>query len=276
MLEVASWPQLREPVLVVALQGWVDAGLAGEQAVEVLRSQSPSARRFARLDLADLVDLQQTRPTTEIVGGATRRIVWPELECVAGAVGRDLVLVTGPEPSLRWPSVVAGLVDLALRLDVVVAYGLGAMPTVTTHRRPVEVLATATDATLAEQVGALRTDYAGMTGLQTALLVALGAAGIPGVGLWAQVPHYLAGGPSPPAARALLDRLARLTGITVDLDPLDRTLAEYLDSVEANLAERPEVAGFVEAIEAQLPADVGGDDLIGEIERYLRSRPDSD
>jgi proteasome assembly chaperone (PAC2) family protein len=276
MLEVATWPQLREPMLVVALQGWVDAGMAGEQAVGILRSQSPAARRFARIDLADLVDLQQTRPGIAIEGGTTRRIVWPEIEIVAGSVGRDLVLVTGPEPSLRWPSMVAGLVDLAVRLDVVVAYGLGAMPTVTTHRRSVEVLATATDASLAEQVGALRTDYAGITGLQTALLVALGEAGIPGVGLWAQVPHYLAGSPSPPAARALLDRLARLAGVTVDLDPLDGALAEYLDSVEANLADRPEVAGFVEAIEAQLPPEGADDDLIGEIERYLRSRPDPD
>ena len=189
MLEVETWPELREPVLVVALQGWVDAGMAGSEAVDLMREQLDAGRRFARLDLADLVDLQQTRPEVAIAEGTTRRVSWPEIECVAGRIGRDVVLVTGPEPSLRWPSVIRALVDLADRVGVVVAYGLGAMPAVTTHRRPVEVLATATDESLAEQVGALRTDYVGATGLQTALLVALGEAGIPAVGLSVSYTH---------------------------------------------------------------------------------------
>lgn len=276
MLEVETWPELREPVLVVALQGWVDAGMAGSEAVDLMREQLDAGRRFARLDLADLVDLQQTRPEVAIAEGTTRRVSWPEIECVAGRIGRDVVLVTGPEPSLRWPSVIRALVDLADRVGVVVAYGLGAMPAVTTHRRPVEVLATATDESLAEQVGALRTDYVGATGLQTALLVALGEAGIPAVGLWGQVPHYLAGSPSPPATRAVLDRLVRLSGIEVDLGPLDRRVERYGGKVEAGLAERPDVAELVQAIEAEHPSMPSGDDLVDEIERYLRSQPDED
>jgi proteasome assembly chaperone (PAC2) family protein len=276
VVEVETWPELREPVLVVALQGWVDAGMAGAHAVDTVREQMGSARRFARLDLSDLVDLQQTRPEVEIVEAGTRRISWPEIECVAGRTGRDVVLVTGPEPSLRWPSVIGELVEVASGLGVVVAYGLGAMPAVTTHRRPVEVLATATDESLAEQVGALRTDYSGITGMQTALLVALGEVGIPSVGLWAQVPHYLAGSPSPPAAHAVLERLVRLTGIEVDMAPLEREMERYSVKVEAGLADRPDVAELVDAIEAEHPSIPSADELADEIEQFLRSRPDQD
>jgi proteasome assembly chaperone (PAC2) family protein len=267
---------LRQPVLIVALQGWVDAGMAGSRGAEVVREQMTEARRFARLDLADLVDLQQTRPDVEIVEGLTKRVTWPEIECVAGRAGRDVVVVTGPEPSLLWPAVIAELVAVAQRLGVVAAYGLGAMPSVSTHRRPVEVLATATDEDLAERAGALRTDYVGVTGLQTALLVALGGVGIPAVGLWAQVPHYLAGSPSPPATRAILGRLLELSGIEIDLGPLDRDVERYVVKVEAGLADRPDVAELVQAIETEHPSMPSGDELMTEIEQFLRSQPDQD
>lgn len=276
MLDVDTWPDLRQPVLVVALQGWVDAGLAGSRGVDVLREQLGSARRFGLLDLADLVDLQQTRPDVRIVEGVTRRIAWPRIELVAGRAGRDVVVVTGPEPSLRWPSVIGAIVEAAQRLGVVDAYGLGAMPAVSTHRRPVPVLATATDEALAVRAGALRTDYIGITGLQTALLVALGDVGVPSVGLWGHVPHYLAGSHSPPATRAVLGRLLDLSGLELDLGPLDREVERYAVKVEAGLADRPDVAELVQAIESEHPALPSGDELVSEIERFLRSQPDQD
>ena len=276
MLEVAAWPELRDPVLVLALSGWVDAGMAGAHASALLREQLGAARVFARLDLSDLVDLQQTRPMVEIVEGASRRITWPVLECVAGRAGRDVVLLTGPEPSLRWPSLVAEIVVMARRLGIVGAYGLGALPAVTTHRRPVSVLATVTEPDKVDEYGAMRTDYQGATGLQTALLVALGDAGIPGVGLWAQVPHYVAGNPSPPATRAVLVRLAELTGIECDLSELEEEVDGYVDKVEAGLADRPDVAELVRAIEAEHPEIPSGDDLVSEIEKFLQSRPETD
>jgi proteasome assembly chaperone (PAC2) family protein len=276
VLDVESWPELRDPVLVIALSGWVDAGFAGASAAAMLREQMGAARVFARIDLSDLVDLQQTRPTVHIVEGATRRISWPVIECVAGRAGRDVVLCTGPEPSLRWPSIVAEIVTMAKRLDVRAVYGLGALPAVSTHRRPVPVLATATGAELANEVGALRTDYSGATGLQTTLLVALGEAGLPGVGLWAQVPHYVAGNASPPATHAVLARLCELTGVVMDLDDLARQSVEYVERVESGLADRPDVAELVQAIEAEHPELPSADELASEIERFLRSRPDQD
>jgi proteasome assembly chaperone (PAC2) family protein len=270
-IEVETWPELRGPVLVVALSGWVDAGMAGAGAAAVLADQLDSARRFGRVDLDDDLDFQSTRPTVQLVDGTTRKISWPAIDLVAGARGRDVVLCVGPEPSLHWKACTAGLVEAGRRLGVTRAVLLGGMPAVVSHRRPVSVLATATSRALAQEVGALRADYAGPTGAQTVLQVALGEAGVPAVGLWAQVPHYVSGNPSPPAIRALLAKLQEVAGVEADLARLDAQADAYLAKVEEGLAERPDVAQVVDAIEAgdegELPT---GEELASEIERFLR------
>jgi proteasome assembly chaperone (PAC2) family protein len=265
---------LRDPVLVVALSGWVDAGLAGAGAAAVLSDQLGSAAEFGRVDLTDLVDLQQTRPSVHLVDGATREITWPTVDVVAGRTGRDVVLCRGPEPSLRWRAFSDELVQVSQRLGVRMMFGLGGMPTLVSHRRPVTVLTTATSRSLAQEVGAWRADYTGPTGAQTALQVALGHAGIPGVGLWAQVPHYVSATPSPPAISALLSRLREIAGIETDLSSLDGQVDEYLRRVEEGLSERPDVAEMVDNIEAsedsgEIPT---GDELASEIERFLREQ----
>jgi proteasome assembly chaperone (PAC2) family protein len=272
VLDVDRWPELRDPALVISLTGWVDAGEAGNTAASHLRRHLEAFRPFGRYELGELLDLQQTRPTVELVQGATRKITWPEVQLAAGRAGRDVVLCTGPEPSLRWPAFAEELVDAFVRLDITQAFTLGGMPAVASHRRPVEVLATATSRSLAQEVGAIRTDYRGPTGVQSVLQVRLGEAGIPTVGLWAQVPHYVSASPSPPAVRALLERLRELAGVEVGLDELDEEADEYVEKVEAGLAERPDVADLVQAIEADAEGDVSGDALAAEIERYLRDQ----
>ena len=275
MLEIDAAPRLRNPVLVLAIVGWVDAGEAGARAAAVLGTQLDGAHVFARYPLDDLVDLQQTRPTVTLVDGTTRRITWPTLELVAGRAGRsgrDVVCCIGPEPSLRWPGVAQELVGLARDLGVELAVGLGGMPAVVSHRQAVPVLATATNVALAKEVGAMRGDYHGATGLQTVVQCALGDAGIPALGLWAQVPHYVSATPSPPAVQALLVRLRELTGVAVDLGPLEDQIGEYTARVEESLAERPDVAELVTAIEEQAGGEVSGDELASEIERFLRDQ----
>jgi predicted ATP-grasp superfamily ATP-dependent carboligase len=272
VLDVDTWPQLRDPVLVVALTGWVDAGEAGAVAGASVAANLENGRVFGRYDLTDLVDLQQTRPTVELVDGATRSITWPSIELTAGQSGRDVVVALGPEPSLRWPTVTRELVDAFVRLGVTEAFTLGGMPAVASHRRPVSVQCTASSRSLAQEVGAIRSDYVGPTGIQTVLQVELGDRGIPTVGLWAQVPHYVAGNPSPPAVRALLERLRELTGVRVDLSLLDDQADTYADKVEEGLADRPDVAELVRAIEEQSVDDVSGDALAAEIERFLREQ----
>jgi proteasome assembly chaperone (PAC2) family protein len=269
-IEVDRWPELRAPVLVVALSGWVDAGLAGAGAIAVLAEQLESAGRFGRIDLGDAVDLQQTRPSVKLVDGATREITWPSVELIAGRAGRDVVLCVGPEPSLRWREFTGCIVEAAGRLGVERAVMLGGMPAVVSHRRPVTVLATATSPGLVHEVGALRTDYAGPTGAQTVLQVTLGDAGVPAMGLWAQVPHYVSGNPSPPAIRALLARLREVAAVETELGALDAQADEWAERVESGLAERPDVAELVEAIEAGADEIPTGDELASEIERFLR------
>src|ERR1700755_308168 len=116
MLRVETWPEVRAPVMVFAFQGWVDAGFAGPGAIAALGEALDSARRFGEVDLSELLDLQQPRPTVRIAEGGLRAIEWPRIELWAGSAGRDVVLVHGPEPSLRWASFAAELVDAAQRL----------------------------------------------------------------------------------------------------------------------------------------------------------------
>jgi proteasome assembly chaperone (PAC2) family protein len=272
MIELDTTPALRDPVLVVALTGWVDAGDAGSAAAATLAAQLDGGRVFGRYELAELLDLQQTRPNVELEDGETRHITWPKVELTAGKADRDVVVCTGPEPSLRWPTFTRELVGLFGELGVERAFTLGGMPAVASHRRPVSVLATATSRSLAQEVGAMRTDYEGPTGLQTVLQVALGEAGIPTVGLWAQVPHYVAGNPSPPAVRALLARVGELGNLRVDVSGLDAQADDYAEKVEEGLADRPDVAELVRAIEEEATDEVSGDAIAAEIEQFLRDQ----
>jgi proteasome assembly chaperone (PAC2) family protein len=207
----------------------------------------------------------------------SREIDWPEITLVAGRLGRDVVLVTGPEPSLRWRAVLGELVDVALQLGVSEAFTVGGIPAMASHRRPVSVLATGTDEDLVERAGAWRQDYTGPTGAQSVLQVMLGDAGIPTIALWAQVPHYLSGGASPPAIRAVLERLRDLAGLAVDLDGLDDQAESYVRRVEDGLADRPDVVEVISAIEegadeVDASALPSGDELASEIERFLRDQ----
>jgi predicted ATP-grasp superfamily ATP-dependent carboligase len=272
VLEVELWPELRDPVMVVAFTGWIDAGLAGAGSVAALIDQLEGARRFARIDLEEIADLQQTRPTVHLADGVTREIEWPAVDFVAGrAGGRDVVVCTGPEPSIRWNEFTTTIVETAARLGVEQALLLGGLPAAVSHRRPIKVMATATSHALIQDLGATRVDYNGPTGVQTVLQVALGDADIPAIGLWAEVPHYVAGNPSPPAIRALLERVRELAGMNLELGDFDGQAEEYAARVEEGLAERPDVAEMVRELDVVSETDLPtGDELASEIERFLR------
>ncbi len=262
--------------MVFAFTGWVDAGFAGSGTIAALGEALGSARKFASIDLSELLDLQQTRPTVRIADGGVRAIDWPTVELWAGNAGRDVVIVHGPEPSLRWASFAAEITDAAQRLGVTLGVSVGGMPVLASHRHPVSVFATATSRSFAQELGELRPDYTGPTGLNTVVQHQLGQRGIPAFGLWAQVPQYVAGSPSPPAVRALLGRIVELAHLTVDLDPLDARCEEYTTRVEEGLSQRQDVAELVERLEAATGDVPSGDELVSEIERFLRSQPDQD
>jgi hypothetical protein len=271
VLNVERWPRLREPLMVVSLSGWVDAGMAGAGTVTALREQLVDADEFTAIDLSDHMDLQQTRPNAHWTDDGGRVIEWPEITFVSGKLGRDVVIVSGPEPSLRWPSVSAAIVDVARTLRVRDACTVAGMPSLVSHRRPVPVLATATHHSLAQEIAPLRMAYGGPTGLQTIVQRSLGDADIRSAGLWAQVPQYVSGSPSPPAVRALLRRLAELGRLELDLGPLDARCDAYAARVDAGLAARPEVQEVVDRIDREQGASA--DDLVSEIELFLRQQP---
>ena len=276
-LEVDTWPELRDPIMVVNLSGWLDAGMAGAGAVAVLSEQLDAARVFGRIDLSDLMDLQQTRPSVRLVDGVSREITWPSIELVAGRCGHDVVVCVGPEPSLRWRAVLAEIVEAAQRLGVARAFTVGGHP----ERRVAPAAGarcsrTATEPDLVEETGAWRHDYTGPTGAQSALQVLLGEAGIPTVGLWAQVPHYVAAGPSPPAIRALLARLRELGGVQVDLSVARRPGADLRAAgrrggrrAPRRASRRSRRSSRSTGGEPPLPS---GDELASEIERFLRGQ----
>jgi hypothetical protein len=285
MLDVDHWPACSDAVLLYSFRGWVDAGIAGAGAIDAVIQQMSGAERFGTIDLTDLLDLQQVRPTVQLIDGGLRQIEWPMVELWSGTLGRDVIAIRGPEPSIRWPTFAASIVDSANRLRVSDAVALGGMPALTTHRRPVPVLATAATRSLAQEIGALRDDYVGPTGLNTVVQHALGVAGIRSAALWAQVPQYVSGSPSPPAVRSLLARLEATFRIHPELAALDRRAAAYRDRVEEGLVERPDVRSIVDQLDHQLdhpgesvdtlPDDLpSGDELADEIERFLRTRDD--
>ena len=280
VLDVDHWPELSEPLMVVALTGWVDAGGAGSGAMSALAEQLADRVVFASIDVAMLADLQQTRPIARWEDG-NRVIDWPRITFEWGRVGggregagRDVIVVRGPEPSLRWPTLASTVVDAARRLGVRQAATLGGIPALVSHRRPTTVQTSATQRSLAQETAPLRPDYAGPTGLQTIVLRALGDSGVPGSGLWAQVPQYVAGSPSPPAVRALLGRLVELYHLDLDLRALDERSQAYLRRVEAGLAARPDVKLVVDQIDERQEPTTG--DLMAEIEQFLRSQSDGD
>lgn len=272
-IEVFRSPKLREPVLVGALSGWVDAGYVGAGAVALLSERLTEGAHVASLALDDSIDLAASRPTTKLTDGVVRSVQWPGIDFYATSAGVDYVLMIGREPSLRWQAVAESIVGYARRLGVRRAYLLAGMPAARSHRRPIEVTATATRRSLAQELEPLREDYVGPTGFATALQVALGEADIDAVGLWAQVPGYLSDSPSPPAVAATLRRLGELAGIEVRLRSLDDHIDDYHERVEESLGDQPDLADAIRSMEEGGTESIpSGDELASEIERYLRDQ----
>src|ERR687885_3071665 len=274
---------LRAPALVCAFKGWNDAGESATSALTFLAG-SLGAEPFAVIDPEDFVDFQSTRPMVRLVDGVTRTIEWPEFEIHAARVPRaprDLVLLSGPEPAMRWRSFGKVVVDLAEALGVQLVVLLGALLADVPHSRPVSVTAHASDPGLIERLSLSAPTYEGPTGIFGVLHQACQDAGLPAASLWAAVPHYVAVAPNPKGALALLRRLEGLVGVTVDATELEDAAIEYERQVSRAVELDPEVQAFVERLERAAdeeagPADPGslppGDTLQREFQRFLRQR----
>ena len=274
---------LDEPVLVVALEGWVDAGLGADGAITALLSAGPT-ELIATFDGEALIDQRARRPIAHISGGINEGLTWPVIQVRAGTdrLGGDMCFLVGPEPDFRWAAFVEAVVTLAGALGVRMVVGLGAFPAPAPHTRPVRLAATAPQASadLVAQVGVVQGEIDVPSGVWGALEIAFGEVGLPVVGLWARVPHYVSGMTFPAASAALLDGLAAVAGLTLDSAELHTSADASLRQVDDLIAKSSEHTAMVRQLERSVdaaegnPLDVGtlptGEELAAELERYLR------
>ncbi len=269
--------------MVCAFKGWNDAGEAASSALTFMGA-SLEARRFATIDGEDFVDFQATRPEVRLTEGLSRAIDWPEWEIYEARVPRaprDLVLLSGPEPSYRWRTFSGLVTELAEALGVQMVVQLGALLADTPHSRPVSVAGLASDMALIDRLGLQAPTYEGPTGIVGVLHAAAADAGLPSASLWAAVPHYVAVAPNPKGALALLRRLESLVGVTVDATQLESAASDYERQVSRAVEMDPEVQAFVERLERAADEEEGptdpsqipsGDVLAREFQRFLRQR----
>jgi predicted ATP-grasp superfamily ATP-dependent carboligase len=277
---------LRAPAMVCAFEGWNDAGDAASCAVAFLAS-ALEARRFARIDSEEFYDFQANRPCVRFNDASEREIVWPTVEVFearAPRAHRDLVLVQGIEPSMRWRAFCSQLIDLAEALGVQLVVSLGALMGDVPHTRPVALSGHASDASLAGRLGIQSSTYEGPTGIVGVLHSACLSAGLPAASLWAGVPHYVAAATNPKAALALVRRVEGLIGVAVDVSELESAAADYERQVALAVQSDPDIQAFVERLEQAAggdeyasPTEVpSGDMLAREFQRFLRQRgPDA-
>lgn len=271
-----SLRDLHDPVVVAAFGGWNDAGSAASSAVEHLAEAYAVEFAFA-LEGDDFYDYQVNRPQVKLsVDGP--ELVWPTTELSVGRLvnGRDLVLVRGIEPNMRWRQFTTSITSALTSARAHRVHLLGALLADTPHTRPVPVSTTTADATLGAELALEGSTYEGPTGIVGVLSDALTRAGLPVVSLWAALPHYVSSPPCPKGTLALLSALESVLDTPLDLGELPELARAWERGVDELAAEDTEVAEYVSALEAQTDAsdlpEASGDAIAAEFERYLRRR----
>src|SRR6185295_10818507 len=284
-------PTLRRPTLVAAFSGWNDAADAASDGVRWL-ARTVGARVFATLDTEEYLDFQAARPTVELVDGVIREIQWPALAFSAGSLpggGRDLVLLLGVEPNLRWPTFCDDVISVARTTGCELVVTLGALLGDVPHTRDMRCTGSATDEVLAAKLGMERSRYEGPTGIVGVLHDAARRVGFASASIWAPVPHYVATAPNPKATHALLTRLGSLLDVGFELSDLEIAASAWERSVDEVVAGDADASSYVERLEhrydesadaATLETDnvTNSDDdedwLAEDFERYLREQGD--
>jgi proteasome assembly chaperone (PAC2) family protein len=275
---------LRAPAMVCSFAGWNDAGDAASSAASFLAT-ALDAERFARVDSEEFYDFQANRPTVKIDESQARMISWPSVEiweARAPRAPRDLVIVQGAEPSMRWRSFSRLIVDLAEALDVQLVVTLGGLLADVPHSRPVAMTGFASDPVLMERLALKASAYEGPTGIVGVLHAACADAALPSASVWASVPHYVASATSPKATLALLRKLELLVGVSVDVSELEQAADEYERQVTLAVQSDPDIQAFVERLEQRAAEDddgelsphelPSGDSIAREFQRFLKQR----
>jgi proteasome assembly chaperone (PAC2) family protein len=285
LYELIERPAVDAPVLILALDGWIDAGLGAANArASLLNTMSPTT--VARFDSDELLDHRARRPTMHLVEGVVTGLTWPavELQAARDPGSNDVLLLVGAEPDHAWRAFTNEVVDLALDLQVRLIVGLGAYPAPVPHTRPTRLAVTASDPSLATN-NLVRATVDVPAGVQAAIERRAHEMGLAAVGLWAQVPHYLAAMPYPASSVALLDGLGSIAGLQVANDALRSEADATRERVDALVNENEEHKEMVRQLEASVDAEQessntglglgslpSGDELAAELERFLRDQ----
>lgn len=275
-------PPLRSPVLVCAFRGWNDAAASASTALSAIAS-SLDAEPVAQIDPEEFFDFQSTRPTISLEEGITRHIEWPANNFFAARVAaadRDIVLLDGTEPNLRWRTFSETVATAADALGVELVITLGALIAEVSHTLPVPISGLASSDGLVDELELERSNYDGPTGITGVVHDICNQTGIDSASLWAAVPHYVAAVPNPKAALALLRRLEGLTGIAVEASELEEETVDYEEQIGRAVAANPEIEELVSRIEAEqvdlLSAEgedlPSADTIAREFQRFLRQR----
>jgi proteasome assembly chaperone (PAC2) family protein len=282
-MEIHQIPLLREPIMIMAFSGWNDAAEAASGAVEHLlsgwrdKNDDVLPELIANVESEDFYDFQVNRPVVSIDESEIRSITWPSTQVfgmVIPSMKRDLVIVTGVEPSMKWKSFTSDLLDLADDLEVSLIVSLGSLLADTPHTRPISVTGTGAHPSIANRLGVSVSKYEGPTGILGIIQDGCMRRGIDAISLWAAVPHYASNAPSPKATLALINTLEEFLNIKIPLSDLPEKADAWEREVNDLAAEDSEIADYVKALEeskdaAELP-DVSGDTIAREFERYLR------
>jgi proteasome assembly chaperone (PAC2) family protein len=274
-------PQLRNPILVCSFRGWNDAAGAASTALAALGDAFDS-ELIAQVDAEYYFDFQATRPTIVLTEGEARRIDWPHNNLIAvrvPAAERDLVLLDGTEPNLRWRTFSETIATAADALGAEMVITLGALIAEVSHTLPVPITGIASDEKLVKELDLQRSNYEGPTGIVGVVHDCCRQVGMTSASLWAAVPHYVAAVPNPKAALALLRRLEGLTGIAVEASELEEEASSYDEQINRAIAANPEIEELVDRIEAEQvdqlesPDDLPSADTIArDFQQFLRQQ----
>lgn len=278
-LRISDKPALDRPVLIAAFRGWNDGGQGASLAAGYL-AKLWEADQIADVDPEGFFDFQATRPHVKLVEGITRQIDWPETVFYRArpeGLDRDVVLLLGIEPNLRWRAFTELITDFAEELGVELVVTLGSLLADIPHTRPSPVTGSASDEELVERLGLQASRYEGPTGIVGVLHDACKQHGLPSASLWAAVPHYVSLTPSPRAALALCDRLGDILGIQVDVGELQEAAEGYAEQVSRAVAADADTQAYVEDLERRADEfdeeDIpSGEALAAELTRFLRER----
>ncbi|HEX5533420.1 MAG TPA: PAC2 family protein [Actinomycetales bacterium] len=270
--------ELRDPIALAAFEGWNDAGDAASGAVAHL-GEVWGASPVVALDPEPYHDFQVNRPTVSISDDGRHRITWPTTRISWArppGAERDVVLVRGIEPSMRWRTFTEEILGHLQRLGVTTLVTLGAMLADVPHTRPIPVTSTSEDEELMGRLALERSRYEGPTGIVGVLQQAARAGDLPALSLWAAVPHYVGQSPSPKAVLALLNRVEELIGVPIPLGDLVEEARAWEHGVDELAGEDDEIGEYVRQLEqakdtAELP-EATGEAIARDFERYLRRR----